>query len=626
MKIRHLQTRFILAGGLLVLTTVLSGIWSALTFAHLSKAAGKALQTSRDVTDLTAILSNALEREDDAILLVLNGDRAKGQQELRDERQRFDDAYKKLLETLTQPNEKRALLALGRDADRYRAAGDGVLKAAGQPDWAATYLQRVNPALRQAVADCAAIRELNFRSMRTAATLARDEAWGATIMVTFISAIALIISSLIAVLLARSVLIPIQELSTSVEAIRTGDFDRRVQTITDDELGRLGAGFNRMAESLAEFRRSNLSEVLRANETLEATIAALPDAVIVIDPEARIVTLNRLARALMRATGADNANRLEDLPLPASDIGAIRMALRGERRSEIRSDFNRALTVSLDGRQSKFILTAVPIPEFWPKKFGAAAILSDVTDFARLDELRMELVAVASHELKTPLTTLRMNLMLLGERAGNLSARQHEILSTALLGCQELAATIDELLDLTRIEAGQLRLSRDVIDLYGVIDRSVASLRQRFEDASITVKVASAHRPARVVGDPARLGMVFTNLLGNALKYTPPGGNVSIGIGAERNSSNGGRDELHIAVSDTGAGIPAEFRERVFEKFFRVEQQNGRLETGTWGAGIGLYLCRQIIEAHGGTISCSMGDGGHGTKIEMILPTAELPT
>jgi two-component system, NtrC family, sensor histidine kinase KinB len=625
MKIRHLQTRFILAGGLLVLTTVLSGIWSAFTFAHLSKATGKALQTSRDVTDLIAILSNALEREDDAILLGLNGDRVMAQQELRAERQRFDSSFDQLAATLNAPDERRAVQALNRDVTRYRAAGDAILASSAQSNWAAVYLQRVNPALRQAVADCAAIRELNFRSMRTAAVRARDEAWGATIMVTFISAIALIFSSLIAVLLARSVLIPIQELSSSVEAIRTGDFDRRVQTITDDELGRLGAGFNRMAEALAEFRRSNLTEVLRANETLEATIAALPDAVIVIDPETQIVTQNRLARTLMRAIGAEHASRLEDLPLPAPDIDAIKMALRGERATDVRADFKRALTVSIDGRQSKFILTAVPIPEFRPNKFGAAAILSDVTDFARLDELRMELVAVASHELKTPLTTLRMNLMLLGERAENLSPRQHEILSTALVGCQELAATIDELLDLTRIEAGQLRLARDVIDLYGVIDRSVASLRQRFEDASIAVKVLAESRPARVIGDPARLGMVFTNLLSNALKYTHRGGTVSITVGSHVQMSNGGR-KLHVAVSDTGAGIPAEFRERVFEKFFRVEQQNGRPETGTWGAGIGLYLCRQIIEAHGGTITCGPGDDGAGTRFDLALPIADLPS
>jgi two-component system, NtrC family, sensor histidine kinase KinB len=624
MKIQHLQTRFILAGGLLVLTTVLSGIWSAFTFAHLSKAAGKALQTSHDITDMTAILSNALEREDDAILLGLNGDRVKSQRELRAERQRFDSSFNQLAATLNEPNERGAVQMLGSDVARYRAAGDAILASSALPNWAATYLERVNPALRQAVADCAAIREINFRSMRTAAIEARDEAWGATIMVTFISAIALIFSSLIAVLLARSVLIPIQELSNSVEAIRMGDFDRRVQTITDDELGRLGAGFNRMAEALAEFRRSNLTEVLRANETLEATIAALPDAVIVIDPETRIVTQNRLARTLMRATGAEHASRLEDLPLPATDIDAIKKALRGEQASDIRADFKRALAVSVDGRQSKFILTAVPIPEFWPNKTGAAAILSDVTDFARLDELRMELVAVASHELKTPLTTLRMNLMLLGERAENLSPRQHEILSTALVGCQELADTIDELLDLTRIEAGQLRLARDVIDLYGVIDRSVASLRQRFEDASINVKVAAECRPARVIGDPARLGMVFTNLLSNALKYTPRGGTTSITVGSRTQMSNGGGTKLHVVVSDTGVGIPAEFRERVFEKFFRVEQQNGRLETGTWGAGIGLYLCRQIIEAHGGTISCGPGDGGLGTRFDMVLPTANL--
>jgi two-component system, NtrC family, sensor histidine kinase KinB len=302
------------------------------------------------------------------------------------------------------------------------------------------------------------------------------------------------------------------------------------------------------------------------------------------------------------------------------------MALRGERASEVRADFNRALTVSLDGRRSKFILTAVPIPEFRPGKFGAAAILSDVTEFARLDELRMELVAVASHELKTPLTTLRMNLMLLSERAENLTARQHEILSTAVVGCQELAATIDELLDLTRIEAGQLRLSRDIMDIYGLLDRSIASLRQRFDDASIAVKVQANCRPARVVGDPARLGMVITNLLNNALKYTPAGGTVSISVAPVRNANNGDGNRLRVAVSDTGPGIPVEFRERVFEKFFRVEQQGGREDKGTWGAGIGLYLCRQIIEAHGGTISCAAGDNGHGTRIEMVLPTVDLPS
>jgi NtrC-family two-component system sensor histidine kinase KinB len=262
----------------------------------------------------------------------------------------------------------------------------------------------------------------------------------------------------------------------------------------------------------------------------------------------------------------------------------------------------------------------VPIPEFRTGEFGAVVVLYDVTDFARLDELRMELVGVASHELKTPLTTLRKNLLLLGEDASNLSPRQQEVLSTAIAGCQQLANTIDELLDLTRIEAGQLRLSNEVIDLYGVIDRAVASMHQRFEDAEIELRLDRQCPSAMVRGDPVRLGMVFTNLLSNALKYTPHGGRVWIRVASLQNAAAGGNPLLQIAVTDTGPGIPNAFRERVFEKFFRVEQHQENGEGGTKGAGIGLYLCRQIVDAHRGKISCEPGESGLGTRIALVIP------
>src|SRR5260370_9759816 len=148
-----------------------------------------------------------------------------------------------------------------------------------------------------------------------------------------------------------------------------------------------------------------------------------------------------------------------------------------------------------------------------------------------------------------------MNLLLLGEDAGKLTPRQQEILSTAILGCQELANTIEELLDLTRIEAGQLRLSQELIDLYSVIDRAIGSLRQRYEDAAVDLKLAAAYRPAMVRGDPVRLGMVFTNLLSNALKYTPRGGWRLISVMFGENAAVGGQTLQPLAVSDTATGI-----------------------------------------------------------------------
>jgi two-component system, NtrC family, sensor histidine kinase KinB len=120
----------------------------------------------------------------------------------------------------------------------------------------------------------------------------------------------------------------------------------------------------------------------------------------------------------------------------------------------------------------------------------------------------------------------------------------------------------------------------------------------------VTLQVPHQEEPALVRGDPAQLSMVFTNLLSNALKYTPRGGAVSIGVVSERIAGNGHIGLVHIAVTDTGPGIPREFRERVFDKFFRVEPHVESAQARTWGSGIGLYLCRQIVEAHGGKISC----------------------
>lgn len=623
MKVRHLQTRFILAGALLVATTIVSGIWSAWSFAHLSAVAGRTLEVSRHTIYLTAALSDALEREDDALLLAVTGEHKLAQVKLLAERRRFTNAYADLLASLGDSAESRAAAALQTHATQYRAAGDAFLSMAGQRDAMTVYYKRVNPALRQAVADCARIRETNFRSMQAGAIVARDEAHRATILVALISAAALLISTIVALALARSILLPIQELTHSVEALREGDFERRVPIVSYDELGSLAFGFNRMADALAEFRRSNLSEVLRAKDTLEATIATLPDAVLVIDSEGRIVALNPVARSVLYATGTPWASRIEELPFPADNIAAVQAALHGESHNQTRAEFSRAFLVSLNGQRRKFTLTVLPIPEFRGAEFGAMAILYDVSDFAQLDELRTELIAVASHELKTPLTTLRMNLLLLGEKAENLTDRQHEILATALLGCHELEYTIDELLDLTRIEAGQLRLAREILELRAVIDRAVVSMRQRFEDAEIKLSIACNGDLSLVRGDPARLTMVFTNLLSNALKYTPRHGTVSI-TASKRDTQVGANPILQIAISDSGPGIPLAFRERIFEKFFRVEQQTLGDQSGTRGAGIGLYLCRQIVEAHGGVIACEPGDNGLGTRIALVLP-AGLP-
>jgi NtrC-family two-component system sensor histidine kinase KinB len=388
MKFRSLQTRFLLAGGLLVLTTVAGGVWSVIMFARTSALVGERLRESQETIDLAAKLADTLEREDDALLLALAGKIRNARSEVARQRQDFDDAYARLVPRLNDPEERNAGIALGEDRDDYRHAGDTLLAAASQPGASELYHQQVNPALRKAVADCARIRELNFYLMQQVGVQASNETKRSTGIVAGIALVALGLSTLVMVRLAQGILQPVHELTRSVEAIRRDDFKCRVHVDSEDELGQLAQGFNRMAETLGDYRESSLGELLLAKATLEATLAALPDAVIVIDPDGQIVSKNPLAAQILQAMGSNKTDRLEDLPLPAAVLHDVKETLREGRTSGAKPDLSQALSVPLKSGPVKMLVTVVPIPDYLPRRAGAAIVLADVTEFARRAEQR----------------------------------------------------------------------------------------------------------------------------------------------------------------------------------------------------------------------------------------------
>ncbi len=622
MRLRTLQTRFILAGGLLVAVAIASGAWSAAAFMRLTAAVDATIRESQETIDLTAEVHGSLEREDDALLLFVSGDVVRAGVDLQSERRRGDERFDKLVVRLeTGDTDERTLAAeLRREIDEYRAAGDELRTLSDRPGALELYHRKVNPLLRRAAAGCDKLREANFLSMREAGIRARDEASSGARLVAWISVLGVIAAIAVAQSLARSILGPVRELTASVEAVRAGDFDKRVRLPATAELGRLAVGLNRMAEALAEYRRSSLGELLAAKRTLEATLNALPDAVLVFGADGALVATNPPADTLLWAKGVPAAARLADVPLSDREREELEAALAGRTAEAGPPDFRNALRVVVDGEPRRFLLTAVPIPDFDPGRFGAVAVFDDVTEFARLDGLRSELIGVASHELKSPLTSLRMNLLMLGEGAQDFSGRNRELLTAAIAGCEELALTIEELLDVTRVEAGQLKLHLEPVDLGSVMATVLKSMRTRFDDAGVRLVLVGGPEPCVVRGDAARLGSLFANVLGNALKYSHAAGAVTVRMSSGQNPQAGRADPPQIAVTDQGLGVPDEYRERIFEKFFRVEHVRPDRGEGVRGTGIGLYLCREIAKAHGGSIACETGDAGVGTRFVMTLP------
>jgi NtrC-family two-component system sensor histidine kinase KinB len=597
----QLKSRLAIAGALLIAATVITGFWSVTSFRRVSRVVGRTVTENARITDATATLAGTLEREDDALLLVLS-EQERGKSELARQQAAVAAALVHVLDDLESPD---VAVHLRADVDAYQGAVNGLVADAQTPDARTRYHEQINPLLRRAVASSNAIRDEHFRSSQTVAGWAAGQATRSMQIVAMISLVALVLLVLIVVHLAQVVMRPIGEMTRAVQAIRQGDFSQRITTRRDDELGRLGAGLNQMADELEEFRRTNIGEVIHAKETLEATLEAFPDAVLVIGDDRRISEANPRA---IETLGSVRGQALGALPMPEPTRAAVEEVLRSGDAHEATVDLAKTVELAVHGRTRRLLPRIVPIGD----GRGAVLVLSDVTDLARLDEMRLELVAVASHELRTPLTTMRMTLSMLQERTASYEPRDRDLVATAMVGVEQLSVLVDEFLDLTRIEAGQLRLQVTRLHLRNLVERSAASIAPAFEQARVTLEVEhGTSMPPSIMADEARLAMVVSNLLSNAVKYTPSGGRVVL-----RTTSTD--DSISIEVGDSGPGIAPEYRERVFDRFFRVEHA-GEAALPAAGAGIGLYIARQVIEAHGGTIRCDGSPLG-GARFVVTVP------
>ena len=618
-----LRLRFGVAAALLVCTTVLASGWTLAALWRLSGVVTDTVRDSEAVTAVTSQLAGALEREDDAVLLVLAGD-PQGTAVLTRERGVVDRAVSDLFEVLGPADERELATPLASALQAYRRAADAVAARASDREALTKYHQQANPLLRQAVGLTTAIRDRHFGLARIAVTGAKTAASASQRAVLLITLGALGVAMLVAWHLTSRVVAPLRRLTRGANAIREGRFEERIEVASADELGELASAFNQLAADLAEFRRTNIRDVVQAKNTLEATLEALPDAVVLLDADGRVLSMNHAALEICAAMGVSAPTTLDDLRLEGLDPGILLTVPDGPTNVGRVADLSRTIRVCREGTRRQLLPRLVPVPGLTPQRGGAILLLYDVTDLARLDEMRSELVAVASHELQTPLTTLRMTLLMLQEAAAGLPTRERELVATSLIGVEQLAETVHEFLDLTRIEAGELRLNIEPVHLGDLLTDVInhASSQASARDTVVRARIP-ADLPA-VMGDARRLRVVFDNILSNALKYTPIGGLVTL----EALHSGSGLDEdtatVAVSVSDTGPGVPAAYRARIFDKFFRLEHE--QLDDGRRsprGAGIGLYMCRQIVELHGGQVSCTAGPSERGACITVQIPAGD---
>jgi signal transduction histidine kinase len=240
---------------------------------------------------------------------------------------------------------------------------------------------------------------------------------------------------------------------------------------------------------------------------------------------------------------------------------------------------------------------------------GVTVILVDVTPLRRADEAKSSMVLTVSHELRTPLTGVRMALSLLaGTGFGEISAKQKLLIGTAREESDRLNRIIENLLNISRLESGRAQLQFRRMRATDIVAMATDPLRPGFAEKQILLSVETADLPHDVNVDPHAISSALTNLLSNAMKFTPSGGSVRV-------VCKGEDTKVCFSVADSGVGIPEQYRKRIFEKFFRVPRSEGPT-----GAGLGLTIAHEIVEAHGGQLTFASPDTG-GTIFSFWLPT-----
>lgn len=398
--------------------------------------------------------------------------------------------------------------------------------------------------------------------------------------------------------LGRALLDPIRALTTSAAALGEGNLERDVPVTSRDELGELARTFNAMAARLRTYRDALTARALRAQRAMEATLTSAPDPLWLVSREGVPEVANPAAAAL--AAGPEFTGGMpEALRAPLQEVMATGTHY-------LPTDYQKVVT--LGGRH--YLPRILAIGDTLADYRGAAVVLQDVTKFRLLDDAKTNLVGTVSHELKTPLTSLRLAVYLLLEAPPeDLTPAQRELLEQARSDADRLLRILDTLLDLSRIEAGVTAPSLETVPVNRLLDELVQEARTLLAASGHRLRVENPLAAAVVRADPAGIRHVIINLLTNAAKFAPAGTEILL------YAQPGDEGFLRFGVRDTGPGVAPEHRQRIFEKFYRVPGQAAK------GTGLGLAVCREIVVAHGGSIACTEAPGG-GADFHFLLPAA----
>lgn len=590
----------------LVLLSVLH-LWSV---SSVGGAAQKILRDNYRSVLAAQRIDRAIERMDAAVRSRLADRSEPAESQLDANRQRFEVALQIAEGNITEPGEREAAATLRQHWQAYVRSVETLAALPGGDAARALFFEQAEPAFRNVKGATADILAMNQDAMVQKSDQARRVADQVSQVAALLALAALVLGVLVSQLVTARLLRPLRGLRDAARRLGAGALDARAPVDGRDEIAHVANDFNAMAERLQRYRTSSLGELLVAQQSAQSAIDSLPDPVVIFDARGSLAHANDAAEALLRVQFPTEAGDSLDQVEPAvrEVLTRLRAHIAGGKGPYAPKDFGEAIVVGQGDGQRFLLPRATPV--FGPSGGveGATIVLQDITRLRRFDDLKNDLVATVAHEFRTPLTSLRMAVHLCLEGiVGPVTAKQTDLLQAAKEDCDRLQGIVDDLLDLARIASGRVEMRKVLVSVRNLVEGAVCEQQglAQARQVQLAAKIAPL-APQKILADPERLGLVFANLINNAIRHTRAGGCVTVHVSSATSVA-------HFEVTDTGSGIPVEYQRNIFLRFFRMPG------SPAGGAGLGLSIAKEIVEAHGGTIGVR-SEPGQGSTFHFEVP------
>lgn len=465
--------------------------------------------------------------------------------------------------------------------------------------------ERLKAQIRQNIFE---IMKLNMNAIKIKSDIAKRTAETANLWIAVVGSLCFLIAFNLLVNLPNNIANPIKELTESIKQIANKNYSERVHFRHNNEFGDLAKSFNTMAEKLQEYHNSNLYKLSFEKKRLETLINNMHDPIIGLDNQGVILFINDEALKIMGLKQDEVVGKSAETLALTNDL---MQSLIVDKLDNAKGE---TIKIYADAKESYFeketvTITIKPTGEDQTIDIGNVIILRNITVFKELDFAKTNFIATVSHELKTPISSIKMSLQLLeNERTGTINEDQKNLVESIKEDSNRLLKITGELLELSQVETGNIQLNIEKSNPYEIVHYATEAVKMQAEQKQIEVVVEADENLSDIKADSEKTAWVLINFLTNAIRYSSEKSTITVKLKSDK-------QQVLFTVIDKGKGIDIRYRSKVFDKYFQIP---GSHKTGT---GLGLAISKEFIEAQGGTIGVE-SELGLGSTFYFKLATA----